>query len=341
MSCPKISIIVPCWGVEKYLDHCVKSIVNQTLKELEIILIDDESPDSVPQMCDNWARIDSRVKVIHKKNAGLGMACNSGLEVATGKYVAFCDSDDWVDSGMYEHLYNIAEEQGCDAVFSAIKDVSFDGKLLKVRKRIDSTRYISGSSINDTVLDFISGPPSDINERVYEASAKIVLYSRDLLTNNNIRFVSEREIASEDLIFNINVLAHSKKICFIPDAFYNYRVNYNSISRSVNPNKFKAITAMYNYIIDDCQKLNIVGDYHIRVQRVFLGSLRVFTRQILKSTLSLNEKHRLLNNILNDNVCIRVLDEYPISSMPLYPKLYSLCLKHNCFWGTMLLSIIK
>ena len=77
----KVSIVVPCWGVEKYLDRCVESLINQTLREIEIILVDDESPDRVPEMCDEWAKRDNRIKVIHKKNGGLGMACNSGLEV--------------------------------------------------------------------------------------------------------------------------------------------------------------------------------------------------------------------------------------------------------------------
>lgn len=106
---PKVSIIVPCWGVEKYLDKCVESLVYQTLSDIEIILVDDESPDRVPEMCDEWAKKDGRIKVVHKKNAGLGMACNSGLDVATGEYVAFCDSDDWVELNTYEALYSKAK----------------------------------------------------------------------------------------------------------------------------------------------------------------------------------------------------------------------------------------
>ena len=99
---PKVSIIVPCWGVEKYLDRCVESLVNQTLKDIEIILVDDESPDRVPVMCDDWAKKDSRIRVIHKKNGGLGFARNSGLDIATGEYVTFCDSDDYIEQEAYE-----------------------------------------------------------------------------------------------------------------------------------------------------------------------------------------------------------------------------------------------
>lgn len=85
----KVSIIVPIYNVEKFLNRCIDSLLNQTLREIEIILIDDESPDNCPQICDEYAQRDNRIKVIHKTNAGLGMACNSGIEVATGDYIAF------------------------------------------------------------------------------------------------------------------------------------------------------------------------------------------------------------------------------------------------------------
>ena len=96
MSKPCVSVIVPIYNVEKYLDRCLKSIINQTLKNIEIILVDDESPDLCPQKCDEAAKYDNRIKVIHKKNGGLGFARNSGLEIATGKYVYFVDSDDYL-----------------------------------------------------------------------------------------------------------------------------------------------------------------------------------------------------------------------------------------------------
>lgn len=97
MSNPKVSIIVPIYNVEKYLDRCMASLLNQTLEDIEIIMVDDGSPDRCPKMCDEYAKKDSRVKVVHKKNGGLGYARNSGLDVATGEYVAFVDSDDYVD----------------------------------------------------------------------------------------------------------------------------------------------------------------------------------------------------------------------------------------------------
>ena len=120
----KVSIIVPVYNVEKYLDRCMESLLNQTLKDIEIILVDDGSPDNCPQMCDEYAKKDSRVKVVHKANAGLGYARTSGLEVATGEYVAFVDSDDYVDLDAYQTMYNEAVRENADYVCCGYKRIA-------------------------------------------------------------------------------------------------------------------------------------------------------------------------------------------------------------------------
>lgn len=109
-----ISVIVPIYKVEAYLDRCVQSIVAQSYKNLEIILVDDGSPDRCPEMCESWAKKDPRIRVIHKKNGGLSDARNAGMAAATGTYIAFLDSDDWIDPNMYELLYQRITEDHCD-----------------------------------------------------------------------------------------------------------------------------------------------------------------------------------------------------------------------------------
>ena len=126
---PKVSIIVPCYGVEKYLDRCVNSLIIQTLKDIEIILVDDKSPDNVPQMCDEWAKKDMRIKVVHKEcNEGLGYARNTGLEIATGEFIAFVDGDDYVDAKMYKELYNEAISSLSDVVYCGVFNEKRNGK---------------------------------------------------------------------------------------------------------------------------------------------------------------------------------------------------------------------
>ena len=106
--CKKISVIVPVYNVEQYLDRCVNSIVQQTYQNLEIVLIDDGSPDQCPQMCDEWSKKDNRIKVVHKENGGLSSARNAGLDTASGEYIAFVDSDDYIDNQMLELMLNAA-----------------------------------------------------------------------------------------------------------------------------------------------------------------------------------------------------------------------------------------
>ena len=338
---PKVSIIVPCWGVEKYLDRCVESLVNQTLNDIEIILVDDESPDRVPEMCDEWAKRDGRIKVVHKKNAGLGMACNSGLEVANGEYVAFCDSDDWVESNMYETLYYTALEGNYDTVYSGLRDVTMNGDLISTRIRNKEKLIFQNGQLNDVILDMIAPSIEEKNERKYEASAKVTLYKKSVLDKYAIKFVSERDIASEDQIFNICMLANSNRVCFLPYAFYNYRKNTNSISRTVNLQKWNAIKGMYNCMMMECGRLNIYGDYRTRIQRVFLGAMRVFLIQVLNSKMSKNEIMSVVKNIRNESIVKETLNTYQIARMPMFQRLFTYTLKYRLVSGMKLLAIIK
>lgn len=131
-----ISVIVPVYKVEKYLHRCVDSIINQTYKNLEIILVDDGSPDNCPKICDEYAQKDQRIKVIHKKNAGISEARNAGLEIAQGEFVAFVDSDDYIDSTMYEKMLLLAQKEKNDLVLCGFKKVSEDGKIENFNEKI-------------------------------------------------------------------------------------------------------------------------------------------------------------------------------------------------------------
>lgn len=122
----KISIIVPIYNVEKYLNRCIESIINQTYKNLEIILVDDGSPDNCPQICDEYAKQDHRIKVIHKKNGGLSSARNAGMNIATGEYIGFVDSDDYIDVHMYEVLLNACLSQDCKLSICKIQHFTGD-----------------------------------------------------------------------------------------------------------------------------------------------------------------------------------------------------------------------
>ncbi len=126
---PAISVIVPMWNVEEYVPRCVKSLVGQTLKNIEIILVDDGSPDNSGKLADEYAANDKRIKVIHKKNGGVAAARNSGLDIATGEYIGFCDPDDYVDSDFFENLYQIAKNTDADITKGRVQCLNLDGTI--------------------------------------------------------------------------------------------------------------------------------------------------------------------------------------------------------------------
>ena len=109
-----VTVVIPVYNVEKYLEYCIKSVVEQTCSEIEILLIDDGSTDGCPEICDEWAGKDSRIRVIHKENQGLGLARNTGIENATGKYICFFDSDDYIAKDTVEKIYGLAEKEKSD-----------------------------------------------------------------------------------------------------------------------------------------------------------------------------------------------------------------------------------
>lgn len=127
MEQQKISVIVPVYKVEAFLDRCIQSVTSQSYKNLEIILVDDGSPDNCPAMCDAWAEQDSRVKVIHKKNGGLSDARNAGMAIATGELMGFVDSDDWIAPDMYQHLYDLMATDNSDIAACGVEMVWGDG----------------------------------------------------------------------------------------------------------------------------------------------------------------------------------------------------------------------
>ena len=130
---PRVSIIVPMYGVEKYVEQCIDSLLKQTLQEIEIILVDDGSPDRSGEIADEYAKKDSRIKVVHQKNSGLGPARNTGIRVATGDYIGFVDSDDWANHQMFARLYEVAVKNNADIVVSGHCEVT-NGVVTKIKR---------------------------------------------------------------------------------------------------------------------------------------------------------------------------------------------------------------
>lgn len=337
----KVSIIVPVYNVEKYLDRCIQSLQNQTLKDIEIVLVDDDSPDRCPQMCDEYSKLDNRIKVIHKKNEGLGMACNSGIENAIGKYIAFCDSDDYVDSDMYERMYNAAVMNNADAVFSGIKTVDENGNTHPMNCYPTLQTIKEKNKIHQFAMDMIASTPSDPIERHIAMSAKIVLYKKDLIDKYDLRFASERILISEDLIWNLDVLCHSSCIVTLPQSFYYYYNNTSSLSKQIRTDRFIFFKSIRKALFQRSDYYKMPQETKLRIDKMFIGYCRSYIGNISNSTLPSKEKKLIVSEICKDDVWKEIWHSYPIKEMPIIQLLITIFMKYNCYHIIKLIYNIK
>lgn len=335
----KVSIIIPIYNVEKYLDKCVESARNQTLKDIEIILVDDESPDNCPQLCEEYARQDSRIKVVHKKNGGLGFARNSGLEVATGEYVTFLDSDDFVDLFTYEHLYSLAKKNKLDAIYYKFRRFT-DDKDVRPASPIDEISTFQGDEIKDLMLDIIASEPSASVDHKIACSSCTAMYKLSIIKCYNIIFHSERELISEDLIFNLDFLCYTGRIAFNIGEYYHYRVNPSSLTSAIRTDRIEKNRLLYNYIIDNLPlwELDAIRGKE-RSQRLFIGYSRSAIKQILSS--SYGDKINWLNGILADSIWSDLYNSFEWHRLPLYQKLFFFFSCKKSKLGLYILSLVS
>lgn len=262
MNQPKVSIIVPIYNVEKYLDRCVQSLLHQTLKDIEIILVDDGSPDNCPIMCDEYAKQDARIKVIHKQNAGLGMARNSGIEIATGEYISFIDSDDYVGETMYEKLHSKAKQDNLEVCYCNVQNFDDNGNCGETVNRYDNDKFYSKEEIELLSCHMLAAPISSSLLVEIPNIAWNGIYLMDRINNSRMRFKSERIFVSEDVLFHAEYLHLFKRIGWLNEKLvYHYLANSSSLTHNFSMKKSIAILNMAKKISEVTPKYCKDVDY--------------------------------------------------------------------------------
>lgn len=236
---PKVSVIIPVYNVEEYLKKCLDSVVNQTLKEIEIICIDDGSTDNSLKILKQYAKKDKRITVIKQKNLHAGVARNAGLAVAKGEYVHFLDSDDWIDADTYDKLYKIAKKHKCS--FVKFKSYSYDEQTHQVVSSyftdinyMQENTFVSIDEDAQTALRMSDAPWSGI-------------YKLSFLNDNNIRF--DNFICANDTGFYYRCLLKSRKFYFVTDRFVYYRINNNKSLIGIRPLNFDCQIKLHKRIL--------------------------------------------------------------------------------------------
>lgn len=310
-----VTVIVPIYNVKNYLKHCLDSIINQTYSKLEIILVDDGSTDGCANICDEYAKADNRVRVIHKKNAGLGMARNSGLEIANGEFVVYVDSDDWLEKNMVEKMLMAIDQEQADLAVCGYKKQTSNGKIISTNKCCSKRTVFLNDEIKNMVLLPILGAEADAqNDIEREMCVWTNMYRMSIIRENYLRFVSERVYLSEDLFYNIDYIMRVKRAVFIPECLYNYRVNSISLTNMYRKNRFQLLCNLYNKEIDILLRYNIYEDAKQRIQRTFIMKMRNSIRILVNSNNETRKERYLdLKAMLNNGIAIAVLKEYPIN----------------------------
>ena len=234
MKLPTISIIIPVYNVEGYIDRCIKSVLNQRYENIEVILVDDGSPDNCPKICEEWAKLDNRIKVIHKKNGGLSDARNEGLKIATGELIGFVDSDDWISSEMYTILYEQMVKNDSDISACGVEKV-WENK--KEKERL--------TPLGSYVLNKEEAMKAIIDESLLKQPVWYKLYKRKVI--QNVSFPVGK--CHEDVFWTYQIIGNASKVSIIDTPCYFYYQRKGSImSDAYSLKRLDSIEAKVNRV---------------------------------------------------------------------------------------------
>ena len=337
---PKISVIVPVYNVEKFLERCVQSLRMQTLQDIEIILVDDQSPDNCPKICDEYEKKDERIKVIHKQNGGLGYARNSGMEVATGEYIAFVDSDDYVDLDMFETMYNVAKDNNVDFVRVDNYKELLGGEIINKSyiSPMEEGYYNQTELRKQLLFPQLGMLPQEDGSKYVSCSVWRNIYRRELIERLNLRFVSERDLISEDMPFNLQFMMNAKSAYVINKKFYHYIVNDKSLTQTYKQDRFEKEVILYNELVHMAKTYEIYNECELRLSRHLLARARKCIKDEFVGNINKKDARNRVRNILETKEIRDVCKAYPFVSLPFKYKIYAYLVKYK---SVKILKLLK
>lgn len=327
MQQPIISIIIPVYNAENYLKRCLESVIHQTYKELDIIMVNDGSTDQSPNICDKYASIDSRIKVIHKKNRGVSNARNVGLNIAKGDYIHFVDADDWLEENTYLTLVKeVNSSEKIDIIkFNAynsqkqvIGQCPFTGLFIDTDLEKLTLQYIGSEKFGGT---FILGVPW------------LYLIRKNLIEKNLIRF-NEQLHRCEDRLFVISNFLYAKKVLFIDKVLYNYETSSSSLSNKFDKERWAQEKKYLSLLKDEYEK-NRNKEYTIKANH------RIKNDIILRSIMSINniyfsknknafiQNYNLTKDIVKDPLIIDSFNNFESGKLDLKSRIIVTLIKQK------------
>ena len=322
-----ISVIVPVYNVEDYIEKCLDSIINQTYNNLQIIIVDDGSPDDSGKICDDYAKKDSRITVLHKENGGVSFARNIGLQNATGNWVTFVDSDDWIKNDYIEQLLKIAKQDNADVVLCGYNRVNNTA-----RQEINATGGKDTFSLSEYLI-------KTLNPQTGFGFCHMKLIKKDCI--QNLRF-DENLVVGEDALFNMQLSKNIKKAVFYKKALYNYRNNSNSVVKRYDDNYAKkyleSMKKCKEYITSNYTDSKIKQNYYNYVAyHVMLVAVNYCFHPENKN----KHKIKLLKEICSYDIFKEGILNSNFENISLTRKVTLFTLKHKLYFLTGLICKIR
>lgn len=322
----KISVIIPIYNTEKYIDKCIKSVVNQTYKNLEIILVDDGSTDNSMVKCNEWAQKDNRIKIIHQENRGAAAARNSGIEVSTGKYIAFVDSDDYLDNNMYEKMMDVNTRYDCEIVMcDCYKESNTEANLFShnIRSGFYNKEQLKEEYYQTLLMtNNVNYPPTISN--------CVILFSSDLIMRNSLRYVEGMRF-SEDLLFGAIAIYNADSFYYMKgEAMYHYVINPTSVTHTKYDDKWSLLKVLYGHIYQYFSK-TVDYDFAKQINIVLLFFVYLSINSVLSSDLTHKGKKNEILKILNDEIVRKMFGELKLSLLDISwkQKIITICYKYK------------
>lgn len=336
-----VSIVVPVYNVQKYLSACVDSILKQTYKNIEIILVDDGSTDSSGQLSDEYAKNYDFVRVVHKKNAGLGYARNTGIDNAMGDYIAFVDGDDFIAPDHIEKLINTVKIGNLDACYGGYSQQA-RGNFIPMVNPLQGNKY-ENDEIMRLFFPHLCGKLNYHQIDEVQMSVCMVLYDTSVIKNNNVRFHSERDLISEDLVFNLDFLEKAKKIAISDSCGYCYRCREGSLSKSYKADRLTKQTYFTKYIIDRTMRLGIYNECEQRIYSTHLAWVRAIVQGEQKNYKQVGLKKSLesIKKSCDDPFVIEIIEKYDDSNLTIKLKIMNNLIKSKKTKSIWLLSYMR
>ena len=321
-----VSIVVPIYDVEKYLEKCIESIRHQTYKNLEIILVDDGSPDESGRICDEFCN-DNRVKVIHKENGGLSSARNAGLKVATGDYIGFVDSDDYVHPEMFEKLYNRIIRDRSDICICSHYTVDKSDNINEHFFRNIPEILDKDKILNYLILPLI-GADKERNESEIEGFVWRNLYRRELI--REYEFKSERQYFAEDIVSDLELYIKCKQISILNECLYYYRYNGESLSNCYRPRVYVLLNNLLKWEEEYLNKHNLFTKGKDRLYTTGVKFTLFSIQNAKKGKLGKKKEIEEAKNILNQDMLKKSVHNVKLSIYNLKMKVFILLCRFKC-----------